>query len=94
VSKPLRDTQLAEGSAHRDRCGRTFRVSPTGSATTRRARLKGLAVPFAVLGMSYGAVTAALVALGWPLSKVAVSYAVQALGGIGRRDRGRDQQRR
>jgi hypothetical protein len=58
------------------------------------ARLKGLAVPFAVLGMSYGAVTAALVALGWPLSKVAVSYAVQALGGTGRRDRGRDQQRR
>jgi hypothetical protein len=35
-----------------------------------------------------------LVTLGWPLSKVAVSYAVQALGGIGRRDRGRDQQRR
>jgi hypothetical protein len=55
------------------------------------ARLKGLAVQFAVLGMIYGAVAAALAALGWPLSKVAVSYAVQELGGTGRRDLGRDQ---
>jgi hypothetical protein len=48
------------------------------------ARLKGVAVMRSVLGMSYGAVAAALEALGWPLSKVAVSDAVQAAGaGIG-----------
>ena len=35
---------------------------------------------FYVLGMSYGAVATALSALGWPLSKVAVSYAVQEAG--------------
>jgi hypothetical protein len=35
---------------------------------------------FSVLGMSYGAVTTALAALGWPLSKVAVYYAVQKAG--------------
>jgi hypothetical protein len=35
---------------------------------------------FYVLGMSYGAVATALHALGWPLSKVAVYYAVQEAG--------------
>ena len=35
---------------------------------------------FYVLGMSSGAVSTALGALGWPLSKVAVYYAVQAAG--------------
>ena len=35
---------------------------------------------FYVLGMSYGAVATALTALGWPLSKVAVYYAVQEAG--------------
>jgi hypothetical protein len=35
---------------------------------------------FYVLGMSYGAVATALRALGWPLSKVAVYYAVQEAG--------------
>ena len=63
------------------RCGRTFRVYPAGvSHDQTSARLKGVAVMFYVLGMSYGAVATALSALGWPLSKVAVYYAVQEAG--------------
>jgi hypothetical protein len=84
VPKPLRDTQLSEVVALRYRCvrcGRTFRVYPQGvNHDQTSARLKGVAVMFYVLGMSYGAVAAALTALGWPLSKVAVYYAVQAAG--------------
>jgi hypothetical protein len=85
VRKPVRDTQLTEVVAHRyqcPRCGRTFRVYPVGvSHDQTSARLKGMAVLFYVLGMSYGAVAIALGALGCPLSKVAVYYAVQAAGG-------------
>ncbi|MGH2618639.1 MAG: hypothetical protein ACRDJC_25705 [Thermomicrobiales bacterium] len=84
VPKPLRDTVVAEVVAQRYRCvrcGRTFRVYPEGvSHDQTSARLKGVAVMFYVLGMSYGAVAIALAALGWPLSKVAVYYAVQEAG--------------
>ena len=84
VRKPLRDTQLSAVIAHRYqcvRCGRTFRVYPIGvSHNQTSARLKGLAVLFYVLGMSYGAVAIALGALGCPLSKVAVYNAVQEAG--------------
>ncbi len=84
VPKPLRDTVLSEVIAQRyrcGRCGRTFRVYPVGvSHDQTSARLKGVAVMFYVLGMSYGAVATALSALGWPLSKVAVYYAVQEAG--------------
>ncbi|MDQ2651861.1 MAG: hypothetical protein M3Z20_02355 [Chloroflexota bacterium] len=84
VAKPLRDTHLVEVVAHRYRCvrcGRTFRLYPRGvSHDQTSARLKGVAVMFYVLGMSYGAVSTALGALGWPLSKVAVYNAVQAAG--------------
>lgn len=84
VRKPLRDTQLTEVVAHRyqcPRCGRTFRVYPVGvSHNQTSARLKGMAVLFYVLGMSYGAVAIALEALGCPLSKVAVYNAVQGAG--------------
>jgi transposase-like protein len=84
VAKPLRDTQVQEVVAQRYRCvrcGRTFRVYPVGvSHDQTSARLKGVAVMFYVLGMSYGAVATALTALGWPLSKVAVYYAVQEAG--------------
>jgi transposase-like protein len=84
VPKPLRDTQLAEVVAQRYRCvrcGRTFRIYPRGvSHDQTSARLKGVAVMLYVLGMSYGAVATALSALGWPLSKVAVYYAVQEAG--------------
>jgi transposase-like protein len=84
VRKPVRDTQLHEVVAHRyqcPRCGRTFRVYPVGvSHDQTSARLKGVAVLFYVLGMSYGAVAIALEALGCPLSKVAVYNAVQEAG--------------
>ena len=84
VTKPLRDPFVPEVVAHRyqcPRCGRTFRVYPVGvSHDQTSARLKGLAVLFYVLGMSYGAVALALGALGCPLSKVAVYNAVQAAG--------------
>jgi transposase-like protein len=84
VAKPLRDTVYGEVVAQRYRClrcGRTFRVYPAGvSHDQTSARLKGVAVMFYVLGMSYGAVSMALTALGWPLSKVAVYYAVQEAG--------------
>lgn len=84
VPKPLRDTQVSEVVAMRYRCvrcGRTFRLYPRGvSHDQTSARLKGVAVMFYVLGMSYGAVAIALGALGWPLSKVAVYYAVQEAG--------------
>src|SRR3954470_21097438 len=84
VRKPLRDTQLTEVVAHRyhcPRCGRTFRLYPVGvSHDQTSARLKGIAVLFCVLGMSYGAVALALGALGCPLSKVAVYNAVQEAG--------------
>jgi hypothetical protein len=84
VAKPLRDTVYREVIAQRSRCvrcGRTFRVYPLGvSHDQTSARLKGVAVMFYVLGMSYGAAATALSALGWPLSKVAVYYAVQESG--------------
>jgi transposase-like protein len=84
VAKPLRDTQFAEVVAQRYRCvrcGRTFRVYPRGvSHDQTSARLKGVAVMFYVLGMSYGAAASAMAALGFPLSKVAVYYAVQEAG--------------
>jgi hypothetical protein len=84
ATKPLRDPFMGEVVAHRyqcPRCGRTFRVYPVGvSHDQTSARLKGLAVLFYVLGMSYGAVAIALAALGCPLSKGAVYNAVQAAG--------------
>jgi len=84
VPKPLRDTVVSEVAAQRYRCvrcGRTFRVYPSGvNHDQTSARLKGVAIMFYVLGMSYGAVAIALAALGWPLSKVAVYYAVQEAG--------------
>ena len=84
VPKPLRDTHLTAVVAQRFRCvrcGRTFRIYPVGvSHDQTSARLKGMAVLFYVLGMSYGAVAIALAALGCPLSKVAVYNAVQEAG--------------
>ena len=82
--KPLRDTLLTEVVAHRYqclRCNRTFRVYPTGVSHAQvSARLKGLSVLLYLLGLSYGAVALALEALGHPLCKSAIYYAVQAAG--------------
>ncbi len=84
VPKPVRDLRVNAVIAHRyqcPRCGRTFRAYPVGiSHDQTSARLKGLAVMFYALGMSYGAVATALAALECPLSKVAVYNAVQAAG--------------
>ncbi len=84
VPKPLRDTRLDQTTVGRYRCGRcghTFRVYPHGvSHAHTSARLRGVAVMLYVLGLSYGAVALVLDALGYPLSKTAVYYAVQAAG--------------
>lgn len=84
VPKPLRDTQVDHTSVGRYRCvrcGHTFRVYPPGvSHRHTSARLRGVAVMLYVLGLSYGAVALVLDALGFPLSKTAVYYAVQAAG--------------
>jgi hypothetical protein len=84
LPKPLRDTQLTAVTARRYgclRCGHTFRVYPAGaSAALTSSRLRGVGVLLYLLGLSYGAVSLALQALGHPLSKTAVYYAVQAAG--------------
>src|SRR4051794_6200549 len=70
AKNPLRDPFVGQVIARRyqcPRCGGTFRVYPVGvSHDQTSARLKGLAVLFYVLGMSYGAVAIALGALGCP----------------------------
>lgn len=84
VAKPLRDTRLDQVEAVRYRCvrcGHTFRSYPPGvSRAQTSARLRGVAVMLYVLGLSYGAVSLALSALGHPLSKTSVYHAVQAAG--------------
>ena len=68
VEKPLRDTRYAAVEAHRYlclRCRRTFRVYPKGVTKAQTSlRVKGLAVLLYLLGLSYGAVSLALEALG------------------------------
>ena len=82
VEKPLRDTRYREVEAHRYaclRCGRTFRVYPQGVTRAQTSlRVKGLAVLLYLLGLSYGAVSLALEALGVCLCKSSVYDTVQA----------------
>jgi hypothetical protein len=77
VIKPLRDSIHSRVRAYRYhclRCGRTFRVYPKGvSRTQTYLPLKGLAVLLYLLGLSYGAVSLTLEALGIPLGKAAVT---------------------
>ena len=84
VGKAVRDTVYEAVTARRYdclRCGRTFRVYPLGiNDDQTSSRLKGLAVLFYIMGLSYGAVALVLDALGYPLGKTAVYYAVQATG--------------
>jgi hypothetical protein len=84
VGKSVRDTVYEAVTAQRYdclRCGRTFRVYPLGiNEDQTSTRLKGLAVLFYLMGLSYGAVALVLDALGHPLGKTAVYYAVQAAG--------------
>jgi hypothetical protein len=82
VAKPLRDTRYPEVEAYRYeclRCGRTFRVYPRGVTRAQTSlRVKGLAVLLYLLGLSYGAVSLTLDALGIYLCKSRVYDAVQS----------------
>ena len=82
VDKALKDTTYGAVLAHRYRClrcRRTFRVYPQGVTRAQTSqRVKGLAVMLYLLGLSYGAVSLALEALGVYLCKSSVYEAVQA----------------
>lgn len=86
--KPLRDTQYDQVIVYRRKglsCGRTHRVYPKAVSEAHHSdRLKGLAVLFYLLGMSYGGVEDALAAVGFPLGKTTVYRDVQAAGEQGR----------
>lgn len=81
VSKSLRDTIYQRVEAHRYqclKCGRTFRVYPEGVTSAQTSqRVKGLAVMLYLLGLSYGAVSLALEAIGVSFSKTHVYNTVQ-----------------
>lgn len=81
VPKHLRDTNYTEVSAYRYRClrcGHTFRVYPAGVSRDHFSkRAKGLAVILYLLGLSYGAVSLVMEALGLGMSKTLVYNTVQ-----------------
>ncbi len=83
VSKELRDTVYPEVSAHRYkclRCERSFRVYPQGVSRAQTSdRVYGLGVMLYLLGLSYGAVSLVLEALGVYLCKSQVYEVVQAV---------------
>jgi transposase-like protein len=83
VDKPLKDTMFGTVSAHRYRCLRckgTFRVYPQGVTRAQTSqRVKGLGVMLYLLGLSYGATSLALEALGVYMSKTSVYDVVQAV---------------
>lgn len=83
VEKPLRDTRYPKVEVYRYeclRCGRTFRVYPKGVTKAQMSlRVKGLGVLLYLLGLSYGAVSLALDALGVYMCKSRVYDAVQAV---------------
>jgi transposase-like protein len=82
VNKAIRDSQYAQVSVLRYdclRCGRTFRVYPSGVSHAHVSqRIKGMAVMLYLLGLSYGAVELMLDALGLFFSKTSVYRSVQA----------------
>jgi len=81
VAKPLRDTVYHKVQVHRYqclKCRRTFRVYPEGTTHAQTSqRVKGLAVMLYLLGLSYGATSLALEALGVYLCKSRIYDAVQ-----------------
>ncbi len=81
VTKSLRDTVYQKVQVHRYqclRCKRTFRVYPEGTTHAQTSqRVKGLAVMLYLLGLSYGATSLALEALGVYLCKSRIYDAVQ-----------------
>jgi hypothetical protein len=82
VPKAVRDTVYDGVAAHRYkclRCGQTFRVYPVGVSRDQVSqRVKGLGVMLYLLGLSYGAASIALEALGVYLAKSSIYEAVQA----------------
>lgn len=82
VQKALRDTQYPAVEAERYqclKCRRTFRIYPTGvNRGEISLRVKGLGVMLYLLGLSYGATSLALEALGVPMSKTQVYETVQS----------------
>jgi transposase-like protein len=82
VGKPLKDTEYDAVSAQRYeclRCKRTFRLYPSGVTRAQTSqRVKGLGVMLYLLGLSYGATSLALEALGVYMCKSSVYEAVQA----------------
>jgi len=82
VDKAVKDTGYASVSAERYeclRCKRTFRVYPQGVTRDQTSqRVKGLGVLLYLLGLSYGAVSLTLEALGVYVCKTSVYEAVQA----------------
>jgi hypothetical protein len=83
VEKPLRDTQYTKVEVHRYqclRCFRTHRVYPKGVCEDHISqRVKGLGVLLYLLGLSYGAVSLALDALGVYMCRSRVYDTVQAV---------------
>jgi len=82
--KALRDPSYDQVNSHRYRClkcDRTFRVYPPGVSKAQQSdRLKAITVLLYLLGLSYGAVSDFLFALGVALSKTTVYDNVQAAG--------------
>lgn len=82
VDKALRDTVYPKVKAHRYKCLRcrgTFRVYPQGVSRAQTSqRVYGLVVMLYLLGLSYGAVSLVLEALGVYLCKSRVYEVVQA----------------
>lgn len=81
VRKPVRTTHYAEVKAYRYqclRCGHTFGVYPKGVSRAHRfQRVKGPAVGLYLLGLSYGAISLLLEALGLAMNKTLVYLTVQ-----------------
>ena len=84
VKKAIRDSKHEEVRALRYeclKCHRTFRVYPQGvQADHVSQRIKGMGVMLYILGLSYGATSIMLNALGVYLSKTSVYRAVQETG--------------
>ena len=82
VEKPLKDTEYGSVFAQRYeclRCKRTFRLYPQGVTRAQTSqRVKGLGVMLYLLGLSYGATSLALEALGVYMCKTSIYEAVQA----------------
>jgi hypothetical protein len=82
VDKPVKDTKYEAVFAQRNeclRCKRTFRLCPPGVTRAQTSqRVKGLSVMLYLLGLSYGATSLALEALGVYMRESSVYEAVQA----------------